>query len=1212
MRFSFNGALQSVLIAMLLVLSPFSRGQSVQSSILGTVRDQSGALIPNAKVAITNVEKGISSTYRTNSVGDYQALELVPGTYDVKISKADFKSQLITGVVLEARAELRIDTTLTVGAAQQEVTVQGSSAGVVETETASISATLDSATVASLPVNYLGTSGTSPLNEIQALPGVQSDTAAGSTTPGANGSPTMNFSVQGGMYFQTEVSVDGISTTNVRSNSPLSDAFPSAESIAEMRVDGVLNNAEFGQAGEITTISKSGNEKVHGALFWHYQNDAFDATPFGELIKPKKNGNDFGVSAGGPVVIPHVYNGRNKTFFFGTYEGFLFPKQAVLQELVPTTAMMGGDFSQEYPIPGILLDPNNVTPAGPTPYALENGLGTNQMLSTMINTSGNPFMQFFPAPNYPFNSPYQTVGDALCNTCSGYNYSVNAPNDYHSNQFDARVDHNLNKNMLAFVRYTGKDITLLSPQALKVPSVTDYDNYHILASSFVYTIKPNLINDLLIGFTWEQNGQRNELNAAPYTEAAGFNPIGPGLPANGVTVLAFGASTNQTQGDMSWLYAGNYNQTTNSHLLQYNDSLTWTKGQHTFKFGGDIRQQGTNSTLGNSTVNNVEGFLFSGYYTDGFGTFPQMYGVSSTAYQFADFLSGTPTATVYYTLIPHNEGKTVYYAGYAQDQWKATQNLTVSYGARYEYHPAYQDTQGAIGNFDASVAGTGRVIYPSNGASLLSTPFLQSADVCGYGPASTPYAACTPIETNVQAGLPAGLRNSPKDRILPRLGLAWRPFGSDKTSIRSGFGVYNTTLAGSSYFSMTGSLQQVQSTIYNLNPPNYYPSLYTWPNIAPPGGLATSYGSAQFNAGNQLNWKDPYSMQWSLSVDHQWMGNIGTRLSYIGMRTDDLVWGVAANEMSYSSTTPASQRPLTDRPFPNWGAIQDRYTSAQAFYNGMQFEAMRNFSKGLSFQSTYTWSKNLADNQGPAASSFTAEDGGGDTGYASYYKNLRLDYGNVNGTRRQRWITTGLYSLPVGRGHAVGHDMNRAMDAVFGNWQLSSIFLIQTGPYLSAFIPGGAADPSGTGSGDSSLYGMEQHPDQVGPIKPHNQNRNQWVNPQAFTCPGYPGWQIGTPCTTGSGNGPYPNPIGRFGTEHTGAIEGPGTVNLSDGLSKTIDLVHGLHLRMESSFTNVLNHTNLNDPNLDITSPLFGTIKQSRGSDFGGSRTGQVAVKLMF
>jgi Carboxypeptidase regulatory-like domain/TonB dependent receptor len=1211
LRFSFGWAIRCLFVVMLFVLSPFSRGQSVQSSILGTVKDQTGAVVTNAKVVITNVEKGISLSYRTNSVGDYQALELAPGTYNVKVAKSNFQTQLIAGVALEARAELRIDVTLTVGAEQQEITVQGSAAGVVETETASISAALDSASVSNLPVNYYGSSGTSPLNVIQVLPGVQSDTAPGSTTPSASGAPTMNFSVQGGMPFQTEVSVDGISTTNVRSNSPLSDAFPSAESIAEMRVDGVLNNAEFGQAGEITTISKSGTEKVHGSVFWHYQNDALDATPYGELIKPKKNGNDFGVSVGGPVVIPHIFNGRNRTFFFGTYEGFRFPKQTALQELVPTTAMMQGDFSQEYPIPGMLIDPNSAE--GPIPYAAENDTGTNVIPTSMINPSGNPFMQFFPAPNYPFNSPYQTLGDALSGT--GYNYSVNAPNDYNSNQFDARIDHNLNRNMLAFVRYTGKSVTLLSPQSLKVPTLTNFDNYHILASSFVYTITPNLINDFLFGFTWEQNGQRNQLDGSSYTKAANFTPIGPGLPADGVTVLAFGASTIQEPGDLTWLWAGNYNQTTNSHLLQYNDSLTWTKGQHTFKFGGDIRQQGTRSTLGNNTTDNVEAFLFSGNYTSLFGQLPG-YGFpatnNQTAYQFADFMSGNPTATEYYTLIPYNEGKTFYYSGYAQDQWKAAQNLVVSYGVRYEYHPAYQDTQGAIGNFDPSLPGTGRVIYPSNGAGLLNSPFLESADVCGYGPSSTPNAACTPIETNVQAGLPAGLRNSPKDRILPRVGLAWRPFGNDKTSIRSGFGVYNTTLAGSSYFSMTGALQQVQSTIYNLNPPNYYPSLYTWPNIAPPGGLATNYGSAQFNAGNELNWKDPYSMQWSLSVDHQWMGEIGTRLSYIGMRTDELVWGAALNEMPFSSTTPASERPLTDRPFPNWGAIQDRYTGAHALYNGMQLEAMRNFSKGLSFQSTYTWSKNLADNQGPATSSFTNEDGGGDSGYASYYRNLRLDYGNVYGTRRQRWITTGLFSLPVGRGKTMGHDMNRATDAVLGNWQLSSIFLIQTGPYLSAFIPGGDADPSGTGSGDNSLYGMEQHPDQVGPIKPHNQNRNEWVNPLAFACPSNTGYTsasyAGNPC----GVGVTSNPIGRFGTEHTGAIEGPGTVNLSAGLSKTVNFGDDLHLRIEGSFTNVLNHTNLNDPILDITSPLFGTIKQARGSDFGGSRTGQVSAKLMF
>jgi hypothetical protein len=205
-----------------------------------------------------------------------------------------------------------------------------------------------------------------------------------------------------------------------------------------------------------------------------------------------------------------------------------------------------------------------------------------------------------------------------------------------------------------------------------------------------------------------------------------------------------------------------------------------------------------------------------------------------------------------------------------------------------------------------------------------------------------------------------------------------------------------------------------------------------------------------------------------------------------------------------------------------------------------------------------------------------------------------------------------LYSLPVGQGHRIGGNMNRAFDTILGGWQLSSIFLMQTGPYLSAYIPGGDADPSGTGSGDSSLYGMQQHPDQVGPIYPRNRNRDQWVNPMGFACPSNTGYTAasyaGNPC----GVGVTSNPIGRFGTEHTGVIEGPGTINLSAGLGKDVKLGDNFHLRMEGSFTNVLNHTNLGDPNLDITSPLFGKITQSRGSDFGGSRTGQVAMKLQF
>ena len=186
--------------------------------------------------------------------------------------------------------------------------------------------------------------------------------------------------------------------------------------------------------------------------------------------------------------------------------------------------------------------------------------------------------------------------------------------------------------------------------------------------------------------------------------------------------------------------------------------------------------------------------------------------------------------------------------------------------------------------------------------------------------------------------LPSGLRQSQKDRLLPRIGLAWRPFNDDKTAVRAGFGVYNTTLLGSIFFALTDSLQAATLVYQNSVTPTGL--AYTWPQTSPGSGSPTPiYGTASFNTANKIDWKDPYSEQWNLSIDHEFQGDMGARISYIGMKTDDLVWSPNLNDMSYSSTTPAQQRPLTDRPFPNWGTVNAHNPGAQATYEALQLEA---------------------------------------------------------------------------------------------------------------------------------------------------------------------------------------------------------------------------------------------------------------------------------
>jgi hypothetical protein len=1173
-----------LLLSLFFMICAAGHAQSTQGSILGSITDSSGAVVGDAAVTVTNADTGRIVTSTTNARGSYQILNLEPAHYKIEVVKTGFETALAEGLLLSARQELRVDLVLRIGTLSQQVVVNGTDTGDITLDTPTIAASLDSRDVLNLPANYRGAGSTSPLNVIQTLPGVQPDTGSFPPTPSANGSAPINFSIQGGIPSQSDTTVDGISAQNVLTNSPLSDAFPSAESIAEIRVDGVSNNAEFGQPGEITTISKAGTNQLHGSLFWYFQNSAFDATPYGSPSRPKKVANDFGVSAGGPVVIPHLYNGHDKTFFFGTYEGFHYPQAQTVQYLVPTDLMKQGNFSQEVPAGGSLQNP--FAPGTSYPNA--------QLPS--ITAAAKTFMSLFPSPNFGnTNSAAQALASF------GYNFVENRSEAYESNQFDTRIDHYFGQKAMIFGRFTWKNISLDSPNNLNIPDSDLFDQYRILVASFSYNFRPNLINEFRFGFTLENYGKSNSLDGASITNAAGLDGLGPTYPFNGITELDFSHLTS--------LNADRLNDTSSGHLFQYNDNVTWSKAGHTMKFGFDIRHLRASPPT-------------SFYGADNYGTFT--FNGSFTGQEYADFELGLPYQSEVDNLPGDYVGQSSAYAFYAQDNWKVTPRFTAVYGLRYELHPPYSDPRGDIGNFDFSVPLSGRVIYPYGKESILAPGYLADFNACPTPGVNNPYATgdvingapCTPVVTNRALGLPAGLRGYPKLRFSPRVGFAWRPFGNDATAVRAGFGVYNITSLGNSYYKMTAALQ-ADTRIFTNSLSSGGP-LFQWPStngggtgISPP-----AYGTAYFGTGNGINWKDPYAMQWDLSVDHDFGRGVGTRISYIALRTNDLVWSPNVNDMSYSTTTPAQLRPLTDRPFPNWGTVNMELTGAQSNYQSLQAEATRRLSNGLEFSSAYTFAKNLADNQGGDPTSFASEIGGG---RSTYGFSRAPDFGNVYGTRRNRWISTAVYDLPVGRGREFGGGMNRFEDAALGGWRLSNIFLFQTGPWLTPYIPGGVADPSGTGSG--TITGRVQHPDKLGRGVPAHQTRAQWVDPTAFACPSNTGYTAssfagaGNVCTIGaydSQTDTYSNPIGRFGTSRVGEVEGPGTVNLSTGLSKVFDIYENVRLRAEGTFTNVLNHANLADPMLDITSGSFGRITQARGSDFAGSRTGQVSLRIEF
>ncbi len=1187
-------------VALLVLLLGFalaclqSHAQATQGAVIGSVKDAGGAVVPNASVTLTNTDEATIRTIKSNSVGDYRFLDVKAGRYTVAVEAPGFDRWLITDVSLDVRQELRLDATLAVGAVQQSVQVTGDSVSAIETDTPTISGTFTTDDADNLPVNTRASfSGTTPAAIFDALPGVQGDASG--------------VSLQGALPFQVDVTVDGVTSKNATGGNFINDAFPSTESISEIRADGVLANAEFGDPGQIVVTTKGGTNTLHGTGFWYYQDSKWNAIPYTyptTKTQPDVHGATFGGSIGGPVALP-FYNGHSKSFFFGAYEGWRHPAQATLNEVVPSTAMKQGDFTN-------YIEPNGT--GGNSFAGLANpttgGTLGKTIPSGSINTiAASTLKQFYPDPNIGNPAAYVDNGVA--------NYQANVDASGHSDQFDVRGDQYFgsNQKFLLWGKFTWKNFPISQKELLLVPSSVNNSQNRSFKVDTNWSLKPNLINEGGFGFTRYTNGQSDSFNGLAWTQGRGWQGL-QNLFYNGIPEMDF----NNIQS----LSADRLTGLTKSFTYEYDDTLIWTKGNHAFKFGVDIQHLEAITPLGFNGSDNYGTYTFS----DGNGSQGAFTGVD-----FADFLLGIPNATFYDVVRQDNDGLSNHYHFFAQDEWRLNPRLTVSYGLRYELHPGYYDRYGDIGNFDPSVALAGRVIYPQGKQALLAQSYLAAANACDPDGLTTTNSAtvngvpCMQVQGNSTAGFPSGLKKYPHLRFLPRIGFAYRPFGDDKWAVRGGFGLYNITMLGSSFYSLTGTIQAQTQQFNNSYNPATHAIGYQWPAIdAGTGGAAGvgAYGTDYFGTANSTNWKDPYTEQWSFSIDHDFGSGYAGRLSYIGSETHQLVWAPDENTLPFSSTVSAYNQPNSARLFPNWGRINTRATGSNQSYNSFQAEASHRLQQGLEFHSGFTWAKALADNEGPNNFGFGGEGGGA---RASSILDRHADFGNVYGTRRLHWNTTALYDLPFGRGKMFGASMNRAADFAIGGWRLTSILTVQTGPYETPFFPNGQGDPSGTGSGLTSTAAgwdpghRDQRPDRVAgaSISPSGRSRLNWINAKAFTCPGYTGWTPGTPCTTGSGSGPAPLPIGRFGNAQVGSLEGPGLVNLSTGLSKSFAITERIHLKAEGTATNVLNHINLGDPNMNISSPSFGLITGVVGSgtgnppsDFGGARTIQVSARVEF
>ena len=1203
-------AFSIVLGAVCIVTSALA--QSTFGTILGTVTDASGAVMPNVVVKITNQEEKISHEYRTDAQGSYLAENMKADTYTISVRASGFKEETVKDVRLAARQIVRTDLKLAMGTAAENVTVEAN-AELINTESQTIDSSITSTEVLNLPANYRGAGSTSPYNLLAFLPGVTGD-------------KSNNISVQGAATNQVEYSVDGISTTNIRYSGPQQEMFPSAESISEMKVQGSGGGAEYGNPADITTTSKSGSSVFHGSAFEYFQNAALDAKQYtlGQVNKAPKSANTFGGSIGGPLF-------GKRTFFFGDYEGMRYRTSGLRIGTVPSQSMRNGDFSSFLggqtgstdallrPIyQNEIYDPNtsrivvDQRPgcSNPPCFAqVSDGFGFDPVTGLPIAGQANivptgrfdsrvaAILPYYPLPNQGGVDNY-----------SPDNWQVNTPNPILSDQFDIRIDHTINSKQAVFGRWTYKNQRRVDPADLILPAQSDFEHDNQIVLAHNYAITPNLVNELRGGISRGQHGGSFPINGLAFMQKLGLNTsqLGP-FPPGGFPDFVFEPRSTMNN------IAHTRPDPLLSHNLQINENLTWSRGKHTLKSGFDVRMLHVTTAWysGVSESDDYGDFFFNGQYTG-------QYGQQDAA--FADFLLGIP----YYTYVTHTpprniDGTAKHYYAYAADTYRATQKLTLDYGLRVTRIPGLYDPINFT-NFDPStpaVAATpgnpgksaGRVIISSDPRSLAATQPLWATAVnaCTDNLTIPGYAGpdgihpCTPFMTSNQAGWPKQLRNV-YTHFSPRVGFAYRPFGDNKTVIRGGFGIYEVTTLGAVFFSIAGIHDGFQGNFSNTTicDPNSKAGTCTpnadffrFPDVKSPSPLNTGYATQGFYTANQRDKKDPYSIQWNLSVERTLHGNTALRVSYIANRADQLTWTPHLNQPPI-----LANGQVGPTPFPAWSDIRSRASGAFGTYQSMQAELIHKYSHGLTFQSTWTWAKSLADNESWPRSDFDGEISG-DT---MNRFNLRGDYGNTNGSHKHRWITTMVDELPIGKGRRLLGNSDGVLNGIVGGWRLSMILLAQSGPYDTPFI---SFDSSGNG-----IFGGWNRPDASGNPNNFHHTRTQWWNPNVYACPGGVAGQDFLPdgvtlnCS---------NVIGRFGNAAVGSLVGPKTFNLSLGLAKNFQVTEKVRVKFESSFTNLPNHINLDDPRNNLTETgTFGKVLAARTGDAGGNRVGQFALRIEF
>ncbi len=1046
-----------------------SLAQSTFGSFTGTVKDPSGALVPDATVEVSNEGTGVVRKVTTSAAGVFNVTNLDIGNYRVRVSAKGFSAYDRTGLFLTANQIINLDIELPLGATSNVVEVSVS-APTITTETTDIS-------------SYVGH------DAMEELPSVGRHTGDGGVysfttlATGAAAVPGSSTPILQGTRSQVGIlpTMDGIAVMAYPQGA--SPVQPSMEAIQEVKMETAVAPAEFSTAGNIQVVSKSGTNQYHGGAFWDYNGNALNARNFFSQTVPFRVFNNFATSIGGPIK-------KNKLFIFGDYEGAREAATSTVVEVVPSVAWKNGDFSS---VTKPVIDPT-----------------TGQAFPGNMIPAGRISKVSQAIQNYAFPNP---------NSAGANNWAGNFPSNTgftHYDHFDIRGDYVATSRDLIFARYSWR---LMPLTAVGVPyPLTRLQDRHGQSSvlAWNHTISPSAVNEFRFGTTYHRNHYTADVTGSDLIRQFGIT----GVATAGVKTAPYFNITGVTPWNpdtSSFDYQDNPETT-----FEWIDNLSWTHGRHFMKFGFDAIRDRFN---GNNINSNVYGeYDFTSAYT-------------GTGY--ADFLLGIPQTTSIAVPNPNRHLRGSVFGTYAQDQFKVSSRLTVNYGVRWELEQPYTDTKGALYTWNPATNG---LVVLNNGLSLVNPLFPTNI----------------PITTASQAGFPSDLVKFDKHNFEPRAGFAYKPFLSDKTVIRGGYGIYSNliyaTLAKSQLSGgpFSGSVSYINA-ISNGVP------LFSFPQPF----LSSGTSSVQnVNAVNP-NLKEPYTQQWNMTIEQQ-VASVGLRVSYVGSRSVDLIYRRNINLPIPSSTTFTVSR----RPDQLYNQIIVADSGGTDAYHALELAAQKRYGKGLTISGGFTWAKDLTDTQ----------DSGGVTNAGTTFGGQIIQNPNSRDIEKannatvvpHRFFAYAVYELPVGRGQRFLSSAPAAVQAILGGWRTSWTAVAQDGQYFTASFSG--SDPSGTGT----IGGL---PDRIGNGNISNWNVSHFFDQTAFSVPGCP--NTNPVCSN-------PVPLGRFGNSGLNVLHGPPIRDLDFGLLKDFKYRDRITTRFSLIMANALNHPNFSPPASNISSP--GTV----------------------